>query len=92
FFEAAQALARRIRSQGGNDRSQEAVYAFRLCTGRVPQTNEVSRIVSSFDREHAYFQQHADEAKRVSHGDATLAAWTMVSNALLNLDETITKE
>ncbi|MBV8820865.1 MAG: DUF1553 domain-containing protein, partial [Acidobacteriaceae bacterium] len=93
FFEAAQALARRIRSQGGNDRSQQAVYAFRLCTGRVPQTTEVSRIVASFDRERAYFQQHGDQAKRVSHdGDATLAAWTMVSNALLNLDETITKE
>jgi len=40
-----------------------------------------------------HFQGNLKEAEAVSgKPDAELAAWTMFSNAILNLDETLTKE
>lgn len=85
FFEAAQALAKRASQHG-------LPYAFRLCTGRDPKPVEVDRLSSSLAKERSYFTTHPDEAKRIAPGDPSLAAWTLLSNALLNLDETLTKE
>jgi hypothetical protein len=90
FFEAAQALAKRVSAQGSEQ--ERIVYAFRLCTGRRPKPAEVDRLLSGLERERAYFAQHPSEAAKTARGDTNLAAWTMLSNALLNLDEAITKE
>jgi hypothetical protein len=92
FFEAAQALAKRVTVEGGGDEHARIDYAFRLCTGRKPKPAEADRLLSGLERERSYFTQHQAEAAKVAAGDANLAAWTMLSNALLNLDETITKE
>ena len=89
FFAAAQALAKRV-AVAGNDQAR-VVYAFRLCTGRKPKPVELDRLLASLERERTYFSQHQSEAAKVA-SDANLAGWTMLSNALLNLDETITKE
>jgi len=92
FFEAAQALARRLTAGGGKDPRAQAAYGFRLCTGRSPKPAELDRLLAGFENERAYFAAHPMEATRTSKGgNATLAAWTIVSNALLNLDEAITK-
>jgi hypothetical protein len=92
FFEASRALAKRVQSEGGKNEQGRIVYAFRLCTGRKPKSAEFDRLLSGLERERSYFSQHQAEAAKVGSGDANLAAWTMLSNALLNLDETITKE
>jgi hypothetical protein len=56
--------------------------------------------VRLFDAQKSYYEQHRDAAaamassehKVAQAGDiAELAAWTVVSNVLLNLDETLTK-
>ncbi len=93
FFEAAQALAKRVEAEGGSDPQSRIAYAFRLCTGRKPKAAEIDRLHTGLEKERAYFTAHGAEANKITNGgDANLAAWTMVSNALLNLDETITKE
>lgn len=92
FFEAARALAKRVAVEGGSGEQDRIVYAFRLCTGRKPKPAEMDRLLSGLERERAYFSQHPAEAAKIAGGDANLAAWTMLSNALLNLDEAITKE
>jgi hypothetical protein len=93
FFEAAQALARRIAEQGGTDARSRAIYGFRLCTSRRPSAAELDQILTGFESEHAFFSQHPqDAAKLAGDGDAEMAAWTMVANVLLNLDETLSKE
>ena len=95
FFAAAQALARRVIQEGGPALSDRATLAFRLCTGRKPKPNEVQEILQSYDKNLATLRQHPEVAAKVggpAANDPDAAAWTMVSNSLLNLDETMTKE
>src|SRR5262245_35807588 len=93
FFEAAQALGRRILKEGGVDTASRVTYGFRLATSRRPSAFELKALVRAFETERQYFQRHQNEAQVLAgKPDLELSAWTMVSNALLNLDETITKE
>ncbi len=99
FFEAAQALGREILHDGGPDATARATYGFRLCLTRRPTAPELSRILSYYHSEVAHFQDDSKDAGLVAKGYtgpsanlADAAAWTMVSNVLLNLDEAITKE
>ncbi len=78
-----------------------ASHAFRLCTARTPTDVETTRIVRSYEAQLRHYRAHpADaakvlkEARHTGHdaaAQAEHAAWTLVANALLNLDETVTK-
>ncbi len=99
FFEAAQALAKRMMTEAGPDPSARATYGFRLCVTRQPATIELEQILAFHDQQLGRFRKHPEAASAVVKGitnppsdTADLAAWTMVSKVLLNLDETITKE
>jgi hypothetical protein len=99
FFEAAQALARKITSDAGSDPSAGVVYAFRRCLTRRPKPDEVTRILAFYNLQLERFRTDSKAASEVTKpfdgspaNVPELAAWTMVSNVLLNLDETITKE
>ncbi len=96
FFEAAQALAWRIvREAPQPDVKSRAAYGFKLCVSRAPKAGELDRILSWYEKERQYFEKHPADAAKVAattQDAAGQAAWTMVSNVLLNLDETITKE
>jgi hypothetical protein len=81
---------------------QRISYAFRLCVARRPSERELERLAAYFDQELEHFRRDARSAKEIAlNGDvkaiagadiAEFAAWTMVANVLLNLDETVTKE
>jgi len=93
FFEAAQALAQRIVKEGGTDTSSRATYGFRLATSQRPSAFELDALVSAFGKERQRFQGDAAQAQALAgKPDVDLAAWTVISNALLNLDATLTKE
>src|SRR6516164_7400 len=99
FFEAAQALARKIMSDAGSDPPAGVVYAFRRCLTRRPEPEEVTRLLAFYNLQLDRFRKDSKAAGEVVKGSTCpawrapeLAAWTMVSNVLLNLDETITKE
>ena len=93
FFEAAQAMAKRILREEPGDIAAKATYGFRLATSRRPAPSELHALVAAFGRESAYFARNLDEAKRAAgEPDPAAAAWTMLANGLLSLDETITKE
>jgi mono/diheme cytochrome c family protein len=99
FFAAAQALGRKILEDGGPDAAARATYGFRRCLTRRPTAPELDRILAYYRHEVAYFQNEPKAASLVAKGYAgppahlpEAAAWTMVSNVLLNLDEAITKE
>jgi hypothetical protein len=98
FFEAARALARRVAPTGPSASARRsAAEAFRLVTGRKPSEPEIDRIVQSYERQARYFRAHQADAAKVILAEpsaphvAEQAAWTLVANALLNLDETLTK-
>jgi hypothetical protein len=99
FFEAAQALARRIVEDAGPDTAARATYGFRRVLSRRPAPQELQRLLAFWRMEVDRFQRDPQSAAEVVKSDSGpssqspgLAAWTMIANVLLNLDETITKE
>jgi hypothetical protein len=101
YIEAAQALARRIVTQGGESTTQRMAFVFRLCETRPPTEAEVKRLTELFEQAKAQFAKEPAKAtalvsKPLGPPPAgmkieELAAWTVVSNVLLNLDETLAK-
>jgi hypothetical protein len=100
YVEAAQAFARRTMAEGGSTPTERATYAFRRCLSRQPKDTEITRLVALYHSELTHFRQDASTANSMignirslpSHVQpAEVAAWTVVANVLLNLDETVTK-
>ncbi len=101
FFEAARALAARMLRETPAPVTDEgrAVYGFRLAATRTPARDEVERIVASYRRQLERFRNDPDAAAHAIKGyavdgvdGAAQAAWTLVANALLNLDEALTRQ
>ncbi len=99
FFEGARALAARVLREAGSSDAHRATYAFRLAAARTPAPGEVSRILASYAEQLARFRGDPAAARSVvadyavtGFDAAEQAAWTLVANAILNLDETLTKE
>lgn len=96
FFDAARAMARRLMSEGGSTTADRITYGFRLTTARKPSQSELERITAFYDQEAEEFSKTPDSAYKVVGNKDTdapqEAAWTMVSNVLLNADEALTKE
>ena len=99
--EAARQLAERIVREGGRTTAERLRYAFRLVTSRWPDESELSLLHQAFESQREHFAERAAAAAELlAVGEAArdealdvrmLAAWTMVANMLLNLDETVTR-
>ena len=83
-FEAARALARRMGGAGTSPQARVA-SGIKLVLSRPSTPSEVDRLVALYEKELAQYRQRGES-------DPEMAAWTMVANVLLNLDEAITKE
>jgi mono/diheme cytochrome c family protein len=102
FFDAAQHLALRMVKEAGSTPEERVVRGFRLCLSRQPQPAELQQLVSFWKQQVVRFGQgrNSKEAlglvgelpwpENVPVWEA--AAWALVANVLLNLDQTITKE
>jgi hypothetical protein len=101
FVEAAQALARRIAAQPSADLKARVTFAFRTCLSRLPRKQEMERLIQLYQTELANYQGDLKAAGKMATSELgkasseanlpELAAWTVVANVLLNLDEMITK-
>ena len=101
FVIAAQALALRV-YRGADDDRGRMTLAFRLCTGRRPLEREYESLMTFWREQDDYFANRTAAAVKVAAPDLNhlpedvnlhkVAAWAMVSRALLNLDETMTRE
>jgi len=68
---------------------------------RSPRPEETKRLVGLYEQEFDQYKQDPAAARKMANSDLgqplegvsveRLAAWTVVANVLLNLDETITK-
>ncbi len=99
YVEAAQALARRMIREGGAEPASRAGRGFRLVLARQAQPAEVARLVRLYEEAVADFRTRPAEAVKMATaplgpipGDlrvepAELAAWSVVANVILNLDE-----
>ncbi|MBX9677900.1 MAG: PSD1 and planctomycete cytochrome C domain-containing protein [Gemmataceae bacterium] len=101
FVEAAQALARRMVKEGGDTPESRIRMAFRLTLVRPPQEGELRRLVTLYQSARAEYAKNAKEAAIFATDPigplpagmdaADLAAYTLVGNVVLNLDETFAK-
>jgi hypothetical protein len=97
-FEAARALAARMVTAGPDARSRVA-FGVKLVLARLAEPAELDRLVALYRVERDHYLARPAAAAQVLAGTATrqadaadLAAWTIVANVLLNLDEAVTKE
>ena len=101
YIEAARAFGLRIMKQGGEKLDERIRFAFRVALGRHPDASELSEMSQAFLVELSHFESDRPAANQLVHVGAStppvetdiceLAAWTIIGNILLNLDETITK-
>jgi len=100
FVEAARNMAQRVFLARPDTRSR-LDYAFTLATGRAPSQPERDIVRGVYEKQLAEFAANTDNAIMLlavgdSKRDETIppaahAAWTMVCNMILNLDEVVTQ-
>jgi hypothetical protein len=83
FFDAAKALAKRLVSEGGSTLEDRITYGFRITVARPPSPTELAKVGEFYKKQLAEYQ---------AKPDPETAAFTMVANVLLNMDEAVTKE
>lgn len=96
YIEAAQALGRRIAAHSG-DLNEQIKFGFQLCTARQPEKKELQRLVQLFKTVNEQYQNNTEAATELATdpigplpqdaSPAEFAAWTLLGNVLLNLDE-----
>lgn len=101
YVEAAQGLARRAARESGAEPRERAASMIKLVMGRRPRDGEVDRLVALYASEFAHYTGNPDDALKMATdplgplpdgaGAPELAAWTVVANVVLNLDEALTK-
>jgi len=101
LLEAARVFAQRILSEGGSDPAAQLEFAFRTGLSRQPTPAERERLLGFLKLQLESFTRDPESATQLirigsypraeSLDTRALAAWTMVANVLLNLDETLTK-
>jgi hypothetical protein len=101
YVESARNLATRMLVEGGSQPAERLRFGFRLVTARYPNAKELGVLKQSLDGHTARYQRDVEAAKKLlkagespvnpALNPAELAAYTMVANVLLNLDETVTK-
>lgn len=98
FVECAASLARRMMAERKATERDKAIRGFRLCVAREPRDAELDAILKLYRQSLDKYKNDAEAAKKLAGvmavpsgvDVAELAAWTVVANVLLNLDETIT--
>lgn len=100
-FEAACSFAERIIRDGGDTPEKRLSFAFRVALARPPQAAELAIVQDALVQYLArYRSDEAAARKVVGVGESAagnissvseLAAYTLIANLILNLDETITR-
>jgi len=101
YIEAAQALARRVLAEAEPSSTGRIDRLYKLCLARSPREVETERTIHLYEQAVAEFLQSPEEARKMATEPlgsppanidmAELAAWTVVSNVMLNLDEMFLK-
>lgn len=102
YVEASRQLAARMLAHGEAADSARLAFGFRVVTARQPSPTELAVLEKILSKQREKYSQDKRAAEKLlSYADAPRtsesdpsehAAWTMVANLMLNLDEAITKE
>ena len=98
-FEAARALAERAISEGGTTPESRITFLYRTVLGRKPDAEELRLVTAALAKQRELFAaDKAAAAKVVRVGESKprgfapndeTAAWAMIANLVLNLDEAV---
>ncbi|MFT7643812.1 MAG: hypothetical protein ACI9G1_005578, partial [Pirellulaceae bacterium] len=101
FVEASRALAERAMKEGGDTLDKQIEFAFRLVAGTKPSELIMSVLKETYDEELKVFSEDVERAKSIitigdSKRDETIdaakhAAFSIVTQIILNLDQTLTR-
>jgi hypothetical protein len=101
FVECARALAERSLKQAGDRPEDRIAFLFQTATSRRPDAKELAILLSLYKEHLAEYTRNVAAAKKlIAIGEtkpdarlnpSELAAWTMIANLILNLDEVINK-
>jgi hypothetical protein len=101
FVEAARRLAERALAEGGDNDAARIEFIARRVLARPLADKERPVVDKSLAELIAYYKDHGDDAKQVIAVGASkpnaaldaqaLAAWTMLTNEIMNLDEVLNK-
>ena len=105
FVECAQALARKTLAEAGPSDTDRISYAFKRALARTPTADETLELLSLLTKQRNRIAEGWVNANEIATGKdepssdlpsgctpTQMAAYTVVSRVILNLDETITKE
>jgi hypothetical protein len=101
YFEAARQLGYRMLHDCGTNDVERLQRGFRIVTGRAPNTGETSVLSEALSAQRSHYDANEEAAKKaIAVGESPvpqdvpapeLAAYSMVANLLLNLDEAVTQ-
>ena len=101
YVEASRKLAERMMKEGGATIEERIAFAFKLATARSPRDKETGVLKRVFEAQRERFgKDNAAAEKLLKVGESPrdgklnsvdVAAWAMVANAILNLDEVVTR-
>jgi hypothetical protein len=101
FVEASRHLAQRALKEGGATDTSRVEFIARRLLARPFKADELKIVNANLAELQGFYKDHAKEAKELiavgeSKADASLqpeqlAAWTMLVNQLINLDEVLNK-
>ena len=99
-YEAARGLATRMMN-ASPESAARIDFAFKSVLSRAPLSDEVAIVSKLYQRQLARYQKAPEDAKKaIGFGESKapddldvsqLAAWTLVANLILNMDEAIVR-
>ena len=100
-FEAARAFGERILAEGGPTPESKIAFAYRVTLSRDPAEEEVGIVKNALSKSLEHYRVDVEAAKKViaigeskprtACDPSELAAYTLLANLILNLDETVTR-
>jgi hypothetical protein len=101
YVECARALAERTLHEADAKPEARIAHMFKLATARPPDAKELAELLADYQEHLANYTKHVEAAQKlIAVGESKpdsklnpseLAAWTMIGNLILNLDEVINK-
>jgi hypothetical protein len=99
--EAARNFAQRMIQEGGDTAQKRITWAWLTTTSRQPTTDELELVANTLTKhQNRYASDEAAAKELITYGEskpdemipaADLAAYTLIANLILNLDETVNK-
>ncbi len=96
YIDIARNFAYRMQKLAGNDVQQQIKTGFQLATYRAIDDKSLTALMNLYNTAYAKFKNNADKTCELiggmnEHTNAETAALSVVANAMLNLDEVVTK-